>query len=160
MFQMSQVWSAAAAAYVHYLSFMVCVGCLVLERRLIQPGMGKGEATTMVVTDVIYGLAALLVLGSGILRVTVFGQGAEFYTENPVFWCKVAIFLTVGTLSLYPTVSYIRWAIPLREGKVPEVSAALAGRISWIINVELAGFALIPALAVLMARGIGLPAGA
>ena len=155
---MNQVWSTAAVAYVHYLSFMVCVGCLVLERRLIQPNMGKAEAITMVVTDVTYGLAALLVLASGILRVMVFGHGAEFYTENPVFWTKVALFLSVGVLSLYPTVTYIRWAIPLRQGQQPEVSASMAGRIGWIINVELVGFALIPAFAVLMARGIGLPA--
>jgi putative membrane protein len=38
------------------------------------------------------------------------------------------------------------------------VSEALAGRLSWIINIELLGFASIPMLATLMARGVGLPA--
>ena len=34
---------------------------------------------------------------------------------------------------------------------------ALANRLAWILNIELVGFALIPLLATLMARGVGLP---
>ena len=53
----------AAVAYVHYLSFMVCFGALVLERRLIRPNPDRKDAITMVITDVVYGLAALALLG-------------------------------------------------------------------------------------------------
>ncbi|MEO1002455.1 MAG: DUF2214 family protein [Cyanobacteria bacterium J06638_7] len=151
------VFSRAGVAYVHYLSFMVCFGALVLERRLIRPNPSKGDATLMVITDVVYGLAALALLASGILRVLHFGQGSSFYTENPLFWWKVGVYLAVGGLSLYPTITYILWAIPLRKGELPQVSEALAGRLAWVLNIELAGFALIPLLATLMARGVGLP---
>ncbi|MGB7563560.1 MAG: DUF2214 family protein, partial [Prochlorococcaceae cyanobacterium] len=51
---------------------------------------------------------------------------------------------------------YILWAIPLRKGELPQVSEALAGRLKWILNIELVGFATIPLLATLMARGVGL----
>ena len=34
---------------------------------------------------------------------------------------------------------------------------ALATRLRWILNIELVGFAAIPFLATLMARGVGLP---
>ncbi|MFM2159214.1 MAG: hypothetical protein RLZZ124_1688 [Cyanobacteriota bacterium] len=148
----------AAVAYVHYLSFMVCFGALVLERRLIRPNPSRQDATLMVITDVVYGLAALALLVSGILRVLHYGQGSAFYTENPLFWWKVGLYLGVGGLSLYPTITYILWAIPLRKGELPQVSEALAGRLAWILNIELVGFALIPLLATLMARGVGLPA--
>ncbi|MFO7630534.1 MAG: DUF2214 family protein [Prochlorococcaceae cyanobacterium] len=151
------VITRAGVAYVHYLSFMVCFGALVLERRLIRPDPGKADATLMVITDVVYGIAALAVLGSGILRVLYFGQGSEFYTENPVFWWKVGVYLAVGGLSLYPTITYILWAIPLRKGELPKVSESLAQRLRWILNIELVGFAAIPLLATLMARGVGLP---
>jgi putative membrane protein len=113
----------------------------------------------MVITDIVYGIAALALLVSGILRVIHFGQGTEFYTQNPLFWWKVGLYLSVGGLSLYPTVTYILWAIPLRKGELPKVSEALATRLGWIINIELVGFASIPFLATLMARGVGLPAG-
>lgn len=152
-----EIAKSAGVAYVHYLSFMLCFGALVLERRLIKPNPNRGEATAMVITDIVYGLAALALLLSGILRVIHFGQGADFYTQNPLFWWKVGLYLSVGGLSLYPTITYILWAIPLRKGELPQVSEALATRLGWIINVELVGFASIPLMATLMARGVGLP---
>ena len=153
-----EVLPRAGVAYVHYLSFMLCFGALVLERRLIKPNPNKADATLMVITDIVYGIAALALLVSGILRVLYFGQGSSFYTENPLFWWKVGLYLGVGGLSLYPTITYILWAIPLRKGELPQVSEALANRLAWILNIELAGFALVPLLATLMARGVGLPA--
>ena len=148
-----EIAKSAGVAYVHYLSFMLCFAALVVERRLIRPDPDRRTATAMVITDIIYGIAALALLISGIFRVLYFGQGSEFYTQNPLFWWKVGLYLSVGGLSLYPTVTYILWAIPL-----PKVSEALATRLGWIINVELVGFALVPLLATLMARGVGLPA--
>lgn len=112
----------------------------------------------MVITDVVYGIAALGLLGSGILRVVVFAADSSFYTTNPLFWWKVGTYLAVGGLSLYPTITYILWALPLRRGELPQVSEALANRLAWILNIELAGFAAIPLMATLMARGVGLPA--
>jgi putative membrane protein len=153
-----QVITSAAVAYTHYLSFMVCFAALVLERRLIRPNPERSDAVLMVITDVVYGIAALALLGSGILRVLHFGQGSAFYTENPLFWWKIGLYFSVGGLSLYPTVTYILWAIPLRKGELPQVSEALAQRLRWILNIEIAGFALIPFLATLMARGVGLEA--
>ncbi|MCS5692772.1 DUF2214 family protein [Cyanobium sp. FGCU-6] len=150
------VLPSAAVAYVHYLSFMVCFGALVLERRLIRADPSREDATLMVITDVVYGIAALALLLSGIARVLHFGQGSAFYTENPLFWVKVGTYVAVGALSLYPTITYILWAIPLRKGELPQVSEALAGRLRWILNIELVGFAAIPFLATLMARGVGL----
>ncbi len=152
----SGILASAGVAYAHYLSFMVCFGALVLERRLIRPNPDRKDAILMVITDVVYGIAALILLLSGIARVLHFGQGTSFYTENPLFWWKVGTYLAVGALSLYPTVTYILWAIPLRKGELPQVSESLANRLRWILNIELVGFATIPLLATLMARGVGL----
>jgi putative membrane protein len=152
----SPVLSSAAVAYAHSLGFMVCFAALVLERRLIRANPQRQEATLLVITDVVYGVASLTVLLSGILRVLYFGKESSFYTENPLFWWKVGSFVAVGTLSLYPTLLFILWAIPLRKGELPQVSEALAGRLRWILTIELVGFAIIPLQAALMARGVGL----
>ena len=151
----SPVVPRALVAYGHYLSFMVCFAALVLERRLIRPQPDRRDAIWMVITDVVYGIAALGVLVTGILRVLYFGQGSDFYTQNPLFWVKVGTYVAVGALSLYPTITYILWAIPLRKGELPQVSESLATRLKWILNIEILGFALIPLLAALMARGVG-----
>ena len=147
---------SAGLAYIHYVSFMFCFAALALERRLIKADPNRQETIAMVVTDVIYGVAGLALLISGILRVLYFGQGSDFYTHNPIFWWKVGIFIVVGTLSLYPTITYILWSIPLTKGELPSVGSKLVARLKIILNIELVGFALIPIFATFMARGIGL----
>ena len=147
---------SASVAYIHYLSFMICFGVLVFERISIKIEPNKKEALSMVIADIVYGLAGIALLVSGIYRVIKFGQGSDFYTHNPIFWSKIIIFGLVGSLSLYPTVTYVLWAIPLSKGELPEVTTNLVARLKLIINIELIGFSLIPFFATLMARGIGI----
>ncbi len=153
----SDVAANALAAYVHYLSFMLCFGALVFERIRIKADPNRSEAIAILVADVVYGLAGIALLVSGILRLIYFGQGGGFYTQNPLFWVKIGIFVVVGLLSLYPTITYVLWAIPLSKGDLPQVTNQLAERFRLIINIELLGFASIPLFAAFMARGVGLP---
>ena len=146
----------ASMAYIHYLSFMLCFGALIYERISLKVAPNKQEAISMVVADIIYGIAGIALLVSGIYRVIKFGQGSEFYTQNPLFWAKMITFGLVGSLSLYPTFTYLLWAIPLSKDKLPNVTNNLASRLKMIINIELVGFASIPFLATLMARGVGI----
>tara|TARA_B100000902_G_C26971903_1_gene745831 strand:+ start:243 stop:731 length:489 start_codon:yes stop_codon:yes gene_type:complete len=150
------LFKSASVAYIHYLSFMLCFGALIYERISLKVDPNRQEAISMVVADVVYGIAGIALLVSGIYRVIKFGQGAEFYTQNPVFWTKIIVFALVGTLSLYPTVTYVLWAIPISKGELPRVSINLVSRLRLIINIELIGFAFIPFIATLMARGVGL----
>ena len=147
---------SAIIAYLHYLSFMLCFGALIFERILLKVNPDRNLAISMVVADLVYGFAGIILLVSGILRVRYFGQGGDFYTQNPVFWIKVGLFIIVGLISLYPTVTYVLWAIPLSKGKLPSVSEKLVSRLKFLINIELVGFAFIPLFATLMSRGIGL----
>ena len=147
---------SATVAYIHYLSFMVCFGVLIYERISVKADPSKKEAISILIADVIYGIAGIALLVSGIYRVIKFGQGSEFYTQNPVFWTKMVVFGLVGSLSLYPTFTYVLWAIPISKGELPNVSENLASRLKTLINIELIGFGSIPFIASLMARGVGL----
>ena len=135
---------------------MICFGALIYERISLRVNPSRREAISMVVADIIYGIAGVALLVSGIYRVLKFGQGSEFYTQNPIFWTKIIVFALVGSLSLYPTITYVLWAITLSKGTLLNVTENLVSRLRLIINVELIGFASIPFLATLMARGIGL----
>ena len=148
--------SSASVAYIHYLSFMICFGSLIFERISLKESPNRKEAISMVIADIIYGIAGIALLVSGIYRVIKYGQGAAFYTDNPIFWVKIIIFALVGSLSLYPTVTYVLWAIPISKGNLPIVTSNLVSRLRLIINIELIGFSLIPFFATLMSRGIGL----
>ncbi len=147
---------SALVAYIHYLGIILCFASLLFERLTLKVNLTRNETISMIIADVIYGIAGLALLITGILRVKYFGQGGEFYTNNPIFWIKVTLYILVGLLSLYPTFTYILWAIPLSKNKLPNISENLVKRFKIIITTELLGFATIPLFATLMARGIGL----
>ena len=147
---------SAFVAYVHYLGIILCFGALLYERIFLKVDLNKKEVINMIVADVIYGIAGLAILITGILRVKYFGQGGEFYLSNPIFWIKVSLYILVGLLSLYPTTTYILWAIPLSKNQLPIISDSIVKRFKFIISTELVCFAIIPSFATLMARGIGL----
>jgi len=152
----SDSFKSAFVAYIHYLGIIFCFGALLYERIFLKVDLNKKEVINMIVADVIYGIAGLAILITGILRVKYFGQGGEFYLNNPIFWFKVSVYIIVGLLSLYPTTTYILWAIPLSKNELPIISDNIVKRFKFIISTELVCFAVIPFFATLMARGIGL----
>ena len=150
-----EIAKSAFVAYVHYLGIILCFGSLLFERLTLKVDLNRNETISMIIADAVYGLAGVAILVTGILRVKYFGQGGDFYTGNPVFWIKVSLYILVGLLSLYPTITYVLWAIPLSQNKLPEISENLVKRFKLIITTELVGFSIIPFFATLMARGIG-----
>ena len=152
----NDVFTSALVAYVHYLGIILCFGALMFERIILKMNLSKNDTISIIIADVIYGIAGLAILVTGILRVKYFGQGGEFYTSNPIFWIKVSMYILIGLISLYPTTTYILWAIPLSKNKLPVISENLVRRFKLIITTELIGFAVIPFFATLMSRGIGL----
>ncbi len=150
------VLKSAFVAYAHYLCIIICFGALLFERLQLKTDLNRNECISIIIADIIYGIAGLLIIVTGILRVKFFGQGPDFYTQNPLFWFKIGSYIAIGLLSLYPTITYILWALPLSKNKLPEINADLVTRFRFIINFELIGFSIVPLLATLMARGVGL----
>ena len=153
---LNEASTSAFVAYIHYLGIILCFGALIFERITLKKNLSKNETIYIIIADLIYGIAGLAILITGILRVKYFGQGGDFYTSNPIFWIKVSLFIIVGLISLYPTTTYVLWAIPLSKNKLPIISENLVKRFKLIIVAELVGFAVIPFFATLMSRGIGL----
>ena len=147
---------SAFVAYIHYLGIILCFSALLYERISLKIDLNKKEVINMILADVIYGIAGLAILITGILRVKYFGQGGEFYFSNPIFWFKVSLYIIVGLLSLYPTTTYLLWAIPFSKNDLPTISDNLVRRFNFIISIGLFCFAIMPFFATLMARGIGL----
>ncbi|MEJ6486488.1 DUF2214 family protein [Nostoc punctiforme UO1] len=149
------MWISAIVAYLHYLSFMLCFGALVSEALNLKKELSLNEAWKIVIADAVYGISATVVLITGILRVIYFGKGTDYYLSNPVFYAKVVVFIVVGLLSLYPTISFIGWVKSLQQGQAPKLELLKLNRLIWLIRIELVGFTLIPLLAAIMARRIG-----
>lgn len=138
----------AIVAALHYVAILLTFGVLFGEFLLYRPALGARSLELLRRIDLFYLLGAIAIVLTGLLRLFTSIKGVPFYTHNPVFWLKMAMFLCVGLLSIVPTMHY------LRSQAFDEVQHS---RIRTFIALELVVFALIPFVASLMARGIGLP---
>jgi putative membrane protein len=117
--------------------------------------MQRADLVRLSRVDALYGVAAVAVIVAGVSRLIWGANDAEFYTENVVFWLKMASFAAVGLLSIVPTVRYIRWRNALREDPSWTPPAGEVRTAQRFPVAQLLVFPAIPICAALMARGIG-----
>jgi putative membrane protein len=144
----------ALVAYVHYLGMMCMLAALVVEYLLLAGDLDQGRARQLVNADLAYWIALVLVLVSGLIRLTSLGKGTPFYAANPLFHAKMGLFLALAALSLYPSIVLARLRGRLRRGAEPGVGPA-AHHVVAVLRIQVAVLLLIPLLAVLMGRGFG-----
>jgi len=145
----------ALLAYLHFISVFMLFAFLSIEVILLSRPLDANAIGRLASVDLWYGLSSAFVLLAGIGRVLWGAKGVSFYTSNPVFWAKMGFFALVGILSIPPTLKFFRWsrALIAEPSFVPDETARRSMRRYVMIELHLA--ALIPMLAVLMARGIG-----
>lgn len=148
--------ASALIAYLHYVAMMSIAVILIVEYMICMPGMTGTRIRQLARIDLFYMIAAILALGSGAARVVWFGKGAAFYLHNPVFYVKLALFVAVGLISVPPTLQYLRWLRGVKAGAAKVAADYQVQRVRRLVLVELVLFALIPLMATLMARGIGI----
>ncbi|MBD2838521.1 DUF2214 family protein [Pseudomonas sp. JM0905a] len=145
----------AVAAYLHFLSIFALFALLVLEHRLFKLPLDLERARSLVRIDIAYGLAAGVVLLTGLARVVWYGKGLDYYLHNSMFHAKMGLFALIALLSGFPTFVFLNWRNALKAGQVPPVSPGKAKAVIMVIRLELLLALLLPLFAVLMARGYG-----
>jgi putative membrane protein len=141
-----------ALRYFHFVSIFVIVSTLVAEHLLLKNQMTRAELSRLARIDAVYGIAALVLLGAGLsLWLGSIGKPAEFYSNNWIFITKISLFICIGLLSIYPTIFFIR----NRKGQPDEI-IKIPNAIFWMLRMELLLVFIIPLLAGLMSKGIGL----
>ncbi len=141
--------------YFHYFSFLVLFAALVTEHLWTKNELNRKDALRLRTIDTIYGIATLVVIGTGIFKIFVVGKPSLYYFNNWCFFVKMGLFVVIGLLSLWPT-----WVI-LKNSRLAKKSPETAtfkypSSLKNILRLELLLIALIPLFAILMARGIGM----
>lgn len=137
--------------YVHFISIFTIVGSLVSEHLLLKKELSRSEIDRLSKIDAVYGLAAITLLSAGLtLWLGEVGKPAIYYSKNWIFHAKLSLFVTIGILSIYPTIFFIK----NRKGH-PEEKIKIPPAIFWMLRFELLLLFIIPLLAGLMARGVG-----
>ena len=147
--------AAALVAFGHFVAFFALAAGLVLQLALITESASVEVAKRIQRADRVAGLAAVLILVFGFLRVFYFEKGGDYYFSNLFFQVKLGLFIVTALISLYPTIQYARWNRDLGQGIAPDLTASGVKQLKTIIHWELVLIGGIVLCASLMAKGFG-----
>jgi len=147
--------TSAIVSALHVLALALGLPSVYLRGRALKGPLDRDGLRRLLAADTVWGIAAALWIATGLLR--AFGgleKGSQFYLQSPLFWTKMALFVTVIILEIWPMVTFIRWRGALRRGETPDTSRA---RALYLVNhVEMGLVVLIVFVASFMARGFGM----
>jgi putative membrane protein len=147
--------TSAIVSALHLLALALGLPSVYLRGRALKGPLDRNGIRRLLAADTVWGIAAALWIATGLLR--AFGgleKGSQFYLQSPLFWTKMALFVTVIILEIWPMVTFIRWRGALRRGEMPDTSRA---RALYLVNhVEMGLVVLIVFVASFMARGFGM----
>ena len=142
-------------AFLHHLAAFTLVAALAVEVALFKPPLTVVQARRLQRTDLIFGVAAVVVLVVGMLRVAFFEKGPGYYWRDAFFLIKLGAFILAALISIYPTVTFLSWSKALKAGVAPEVAEARTRSVRMCMMLELTAIVVILGCAALMARGFG-----
>lgn len=147
--------ATVTAAFLHHVAAFLVVAALMVELVLLkQEPLTNAGARSVLRMDMVYGIAATVLLVVGFVRVLYTEKGAAYYFASGSFLVKLALFIVVALLSIYPTIKFLSWRAALREGRVPEFPAAARRTVRMLVHIELTLLFVIMLMAVMMARGL------
>ena len=147
----------AILQYLHISAILALVVFISSEAALCRPQwMNAKVVERLVVVDRIYGIAAGVVLATGLIRIYLGTKGASWYWHNWLLHTKLTLFILVGLISILPTMRFIRWRKALRaDGSLP--GAEEVARARKLVMLQAHIIPVIPLAAAFLARGFGGP---
>ncbi len=145
----------AILAYLHLLAILTMVVFISSEAALCRvQWLNAAVVERLAKVDMVYGIAAVMVLVTGIARTWWGVKGTAWYWTNGLLHLKLTLFVIVGVISIFPTLNYMRWRKALRAtGALPNEEQIRKTRRLVMVQAHL--LALIPLAAVFLARGFG-----
>ena len=143
----------ALLAYAHFLAILTMVVFISSEAALCRPEWINARIVERLgKVDMVYGIAAGLVLITGLARTWWGIKGTAWYWGNGLLHLKLALFIAVGLISIKPTLVFRRWKKELdATGALPDEMQVRGTRKLVMIQAHL--IAIIPLAAVFLARG-------
>lgn len=145
----------AGLSILHFLFVFILVGALSAEAFLLRLPMTLPLARLLLRADLFYGISAAGLVAAGFSRAIWGAKGWHYYTAEPFFWAKIATFSVIGLISIWPTMTYVRWTRAYAKDSAHAVPEPEIKRARRLVMLEVHALALVIVFAALMARGIG-----
>jgi putative membrane protein len=147
------MWSSAIVAAFHYLALAIGLPAIFLRGRALKGTLDDAGLRRLFAADSAWGVAAALWLATGLLR--TFGgleKGSAFYLHSRLFYVKMALFVTIVALEVWPMVTFIGWRQAHRRGA--RVDMSRAATLFQVSHIQLALALVMVFVASAMARGL------
>jgi putative membrane protein len=145
-------------AALHLIALGLGLGAVLSRGTALREAASAGSLRRAFRADVLWGIAALLWITTGLWR--LFGETEKstgYYFQNHFFLAKMGFLVLVLLLEIWPMITLTRWRRALGRGESPEAVAAPddARKIALISHIQAALVVLMVFAAVAMARGYG-----
>ena len=149
------LWLDAALAYLHFTAIFLLFAFMTVEVMLLRGALEAAQIRLLGRVDLWYFGSAIAALLTGFLRLMFGAKGADFYLSGWPVYVKLGLFVAVAVVSVQPTLTFIRWRRMLDHDAAWRVGEDERRRMRRYLMWELHLAALIPFIAVVMARGLG-----
>ena len=144
-------WLLAA---VHLLALGIGLGAVLARARALRDPLDASGLRRVFAADTWWAVAAALWISSGLWRwLAGVEKPTSYYTDNHVFWLKLALLVLILALEILPIVTLTRWR--RQAGSAGSIYTGAAPRLARISSVQAAIVVLMVLAATAMARGYG-----
>jgi putative membrane protein len=148
------LWLDAALAYLHYTTMFLLFGFMTVEVMLLRGTLDPAQIRLIGRVDLWYFGSAIAALVTGFLRLVFGAKGPDFYLSSWPIYVKLGLFVAVAVISVQPTLTFIRWRRALDHDPAWRVGDDERRRMRRYLMLQVHLAALIPLVAVVMARGL------
>ena len=141
-------------AYAHFVAILSVVVFITSEAALCRAEwLNAAVVRRLARVDVIYLVAALAVLATGLARTWWGMKGMGRDWQQPLLPLKLTLFVVIGLISIQPTLAFRRWVKQVdADGTLPD--AVEVRRVRRLVMIQAHIMVLIPLAGSLLARGI------
>ena len=143
-------------ASLHLLSFALGISSVLLRGAALGAPATSESLRRAFRADNLWGLAAVLLVGTGLWRyLGGIEKATEYYNGDGFFLTKMTLLGLIFALEVWPMITLLRWRRAIGHGKAPETVAIprIAKRISSISFLQALVMVFMVLAATAMARG-------
>lgn len=136
---------------IHYAALIAILWASFMKNMLLTPREVSTETIRKVSRfDKLSGIAAALLLVSGLSMLYWFAKPTSYYLNSPLFQIKIAIFVIASVLIIFTK-------IYLKKSKAAEASVSheVPAHVRFILRFDFVGLLALTSLGYLLARGFG-----
>ena len=138
------------ARYLHFIAIFGVIATLIIKNTAIKNLISEEDAINLAKVNLFFNLSLILTCIGGLVLWFWVGRPSNFYTQNPLFMTKLILFTLIFLLSLFTSNFFRKHREPKKETiEAPKLIVLL-------LRLQLIILAIIPLIAFLITRGVGL----